>query len=1117
MFNLSHTNIRNETDTNSFRRGLRYFEQGLVKSLDVEQVDVDMIVLMARVQGNSAIPYHLEVDIEKSVADTVIINGQCSCPVQHNCKHVVAVCLEYASNVKQGHANVDASLSWLNGFIDASTPNNNISPLATESIFYLLKPSDKPNELAVSLAVCRHLKKGGLGKSRRTDLYRIVNQYSRASYVQESDIDIAKLLEAQNNSMWAGTQNYVIKGELGFLTLIKILNSGRGMYKSSDQPFIQRGASRPLNLHWHKEKNGDCRLNINVEPAALVLNTVPALYFDIDNNEIGSLVNADFNAQQWDLLLNVPTVHADNCAVFSQHLITQLPNICIPPPIEIETVTIENEQPKPRLELFIDHSTETLTHIMRLRFAYAETEISVMPVLPILNTLEDDRIISVHRDIDLEEHYMERIFEEGFQSVVLNLEDHSAELPVDSERGDFGFVSPTDLTPMQSLECWRIFIEDTIPALKKEGWEISFDPSFKLQFHQVKSWKDELEATIGENGDDDAVKGNNDWFELRFDLDVNGKKVPLLPLVANVLKHYDPSDLPKNLTLPLPAYMGEGQYIKIPAERIQPICEILYELYDHQALSAEHFNHEKGSIQLSRFDAVRLAELEDNNEATWHGGKAMRSLGRKLKNFKGIKNVAPPRGLKTELRDYQQQGLNWLQFLRSYQFNGILADDMGLGKTVQTLAHLLKEKQAKRLNKPCLIVAPTSLMSNWRREAERFTPKLSVLILQGADRKKYFEDINNYDLVLTTFPLIVRDQETLLAHNYYYLILDEAQVIKNPNAKAAKLVREINAEHRLCITGTPMENHLGELWALFDFLMPGFLGNSKTFTQLFRNPIEKHAKNEIRQRLVQRITPFMLRRSKSEVVKELPDKTEIIRSVSFDKKQAALYESIRLSMQKKVRDAIKDKGLSRSHITILDALLKLRQTCCDPQLMSLPQAKKVKSSAKLEMLMEMLPEMVEEGRKILIFSQFTKMLGIIEEQLKDYKISYTKLTGQTTKREQAIDRFRNGKVDVFLISLKAGGVGLNLTEADTVIHYDPWWNPAVENQATDRAHRIGQNKAVFVYKLIIENTLEEKIMAMQARKKALADGVYDKDKSAKDMKLTADDLQELFAPLVQQP
>jgi len=278
--------------------------------------------------------------------------------------------------------------------------------------------------------------------------------------------------------------------------------------------------------------------------------------------------------------------------------------------------------------------------------------------------------------------------------------------------------------------------------------------------------------------------------------------------------------------------VGNNKYLQIPTDRIRPIFKTLYELYNTQSLN------EDGSLRLSRFDATRLAELEDScsNELNWHGGSAMRKLGRKLKTFKGIRNVAPPRGLKATLRDYQQQGLNWLQFLREYEFNGILADDMGLGKTVQTLTHLLKEKERKRLNKPCLILAPTSLMSNWRREAEQFTPRLKVLVLQGADRREHFDKIQDHDLILSTYPLLARDQETLLAHEYYYFILDEAQVIKNPKSKAARAAREVKAEHRLCLTGTPMENHLGELWALFDFLMPGCLGEQKVFNQNFRKP-----------------------------------------------------------------------------------------------------------------------------------------------------------------------------------------------------------------------------------------------------------------------------------------
>jgi len=362
--------------------------------------------------------------------------------------------------------------------------------------------------------------------------------------------------------------------------------------------------------------------------------------------------------------------------------------------------------------------------------------------------------------------------------------------------------------------------------------------------------------------------------------------------------------------------------------------------------------------------------------------------------------------------------------------------------------------------------------------------------------------------------LLPRDQEALSAQEYAVLVLDEAQVVKNPKSQAARIVRKLDTDHKLCLTGTPMENHLGELWTQFDFLMPGFLGEQKRFTRLYRTPIEKKGDSGAQARLSRRIAPFMLRRRKDEVEKDLPKKTEIVRSVPLGKAQAGLYESIRLSMEKKVRDAIAAKGLARSHITILDALLKLRQTCCDPRLVKLKKAAGVKQSAKLEMLMELLPEMLDEGRRILLFSQFTSMLGLIEQAFRDRGIRYSKLTGQTRKRDEAIQRFTSGKADVFLISLKAGGVGLNLTAADTVILYDPWWNPAAEAQAMDRAHRIGQKQPVFVYKLLTEGTVEERILALQERKKALAEGIYRKGTGEGELaQLTDEDLKVLFEPL----
>ena len=366
--------------------------------------------------------------------------------------------------------------------------------------------------------------------------------------------------------------------------------------------------------------------------------------------------------------------------------------------------------------------------------------------------------------------------------------------------------------------------------------------------------------------------------------------------------------------------------------------------------------------------------------------------------------------------------------------------------------------------------------------------------------------------MLTTYPLLWRDAEDLAKHEFSFLILDEAQTVKNAASRGAGVVRKIKARHRLCLTGTPLENHLGELWSQFDFLLPGFLGDSKAFTKTWRTPIEKQGNSVRGQLLAQRIRPFILRRRKEDVAKELPAKTIILRSVELEAGQRDLYETVRSAMDQRVRDEIAAKGFARSQIVLLDALLKLRQVCCDPRLVKSAAASKVKERAKLDQLMGMLPELVDEGRKILVFSQFTSMLALIEDELKQVGLDYALLTGQTQDREAQIHRFQGGEVPIFLISLKAGGIGLNLTAADTVIHYDPWWNPAVENQATDRAHRLGQTKPVFVYKLIVAGSIEEKIVALQEQKAALAKSVLSDD-GAGEVKFSEADIRALLAPL----
>lgn len=645
-----------------------------------------------------------------------------------------------------------------------------------------------------------------------------------------------------------------------------------------------------------------------------------------------------------------------------------------------------------------------------------------------------------------------------------------------------------------------------MPKLQEQGWIVTVDDSFPFRPVEIEG---EWYANL-----DKALSTTTDWFDLELGMMIEGERVNILPLLVRMLREEGAKDQFKSaldskeggvIYVPL----TDGRLLPVPADKIRFIAQTLIELHDADSLTDE------GKLRLSSWQSTQLVEIEAAMQAAkmrWFGDEQVRELGAKLKDFTKITPVEPPKGLQCELRCYQGQGLSWLQFLRENNLNGILADDMGLGKTVQALSHILKEKESGRMDKPILVVAPTSLMVNWRHEAAKYAPELKVLTLHGQERKDLFDQIHSHDLILTTYPLLSRDKEFLIKHEFHMLILDEAQVIKNPNTMAHRTVQQINARHRLCLTGTPMENHLGELWALFYFLMPGFLGDQKKFNQIFRIPIEKQNDDIRRENLARRIKPFMLRRTKSQVVSELPPKTEIIQNIELQPEQRALYESIRLTMHERVRQEIQEKGLNKSHIVILDALLKLRQVCCDPRLLKLEAARGVLESAKVQFLRDTLPGMLAEGRQILLFSQFTSMLALIEEELAQIGIPFAKLTGQTKDRGTPIEEFQSGRVPVFLISLKAGGTGLNLTAADTVIHFDPWWNPAVENQATDRAYRIGQDKPVFVYKLITIGTVEEKIMLMQQRKASLLSGIFD-GQQENDGLFNADDLEALFEPL----
>ncbi|MCG9736573.1 DEAD/DEAH box helicase [Shewanella insulae] len=685
------------------------------------------------------------------------------------------------------------------------------------------------------------------------------------------------------------------------------------------------------------------------------------------------------------------------------------------------------------------------------------------------------------------------------------------------------------------------------------GWQIELVA--KKRFVQVaaNAWYGEVNSA------------DKDWFELSLGVEVEGERVNLLPLLVNLIRqgklsrdfhqgasaNLSEDKGKKDKTQEVALELESGAILTLPAARIQRILAVLDELFTQQPLN-DHENLVLARHHLGRIPQLDEAINRDEKALAWSGEAKLRqhaeALGRYLGESQTGKlaraELVVPKGLNAELRPYQMDGVAWLQFIKQQGFGGILADDMGLGKTLQTLCSILMDKQAGVCKAPVLVIAPTSLLSNWQREIAQFTPSLTSFVWSGRARHDNEQALKDVDVLITSYGILAQDAERLTQLNWHQVILDEAQTIKNSRSRITKLVNRLQTRHRLCLTGTPMENHLGELWSLFHFLMPGFLGTASQFQRQFKQPIEKDHCDASRQRLAQRLAPFMLRRTKSQVATELPTKTVINTLIELSQSQSDLYETIRLTVAEQVQLALRQTGAKANRLMISNALLKLRQVCCHPAMLNLGQigdAERSKAamspeansnegvmgfdgaqdelnaeSSKLAWLENKLPNMIEDGRNILIFSSFTSMLELIAEQLDRQQIGYEMLTGRSRHRDRIIERFRRGEVNVFLISLKAGGSGLNLTEADVVIHVDPWWNPAAEEQASDRAYRIGQDKPVFVYKLICQNTVEERIQQLQQSKQALAQSMYQTE-SLTAAEMDRDDWLALLQPITEQP
>ena len=1154
------------SDGATWSRGIAIFRgQRDVLSLDIEPVGKQWLVT-GTVQGSRSLPYALSIEVAISSSDSLVSwDSHCTCPVGAQCKHGIALLMEAAHRGRElieglslfrpqpagermdalrkaAKARMEAAaqaqaesqlLRWLQDMDRVSgAPARDAFDAADEvdndpHAKYLRKPQHRNEQylylLSVSHAntarprlqletVVSYIKINGDWAKTRALRYVPYQGDPVYDHATPADREALQLIRTMAGTLYSGYHAAVggePQGRAGLIALELAASTGR--------LFINNGAGGPaqkvtwgeplqLQWEWHEvasvnaTESGWALRAILADSSAtrsatLCLNN-PPLYLDAEQGCCGPVRLDGIDQARLEALLRAPPLKSSALQKHQVRLMQILGPL--PPPPGMPALTmLKDIVPTACLHLSPvrkeDIAQQGLVRA-QLRFDYqghhgwwAGQRDSVLIEAP-------DGNILLHRDTAAERQTIVRLQDLGLTA---------------GSAGNFYVQGQA------SQQNWLQWADADFAALREAGFELTLDDALNNWISRA----DALSVSMRPHGNEDTVDGEGEeaavspWFDLSLGMEINGKRHNILPWLPGLLEQVA-NGMPDPATgVPaLPPYIyvrdtgGEG-FIRLPTDALKPWLAALFELVGDRA-----HNFSGDSLRLSRLDALR-ASASLGEGAVWEGAKALREMLRQLTGHGELPVIAVPSSVLADLRPYQQQGLNWLQFLRRYQLDGILADDMGLGKTLQTLVHIQVEKDAGRLNRPALIIAPVSLMGNWSREAARFCPQLNTLVLHGKDRHKAAGTMAQHDIVIAPYSLLQRDRERWLEAKWHLVVLDEAQNIKNASTHAAQVAGPLQTRHRLCLSGTPMENHLGELWSLFHFLMPGFLGSQKRFATLFRTPIEKAGDSERMTQLRARVTPFMLRRTKALVESELPPKIDTVMRVELSGKQADLYETIRLGMEKTVREALTVRGLAKSHITILDALLKLRQVCCDPRLVPLASAKKVAQSAKLEQLMEMLPEMLDEGRRILLFSQFTSMLTLIEAELETRGLRWVKLTGQSQKRDRLIEQFTSGSVPLFLISLKAGGVGLNLPQADTVIHYDPWWNPAVENQATDRAHRIGQTKSVWVVKLVAQGTIEERILALQERKAALADNMYSGAAGRKQPLFTESDLAELLKPL----
>lgn len=1050
----------------AWARGTVLADRGSVREL----LRVDEHGVSAQVLGSRGQVYETGLTLTQPRGRAPNLLSDCTCPVGFECKHAAALIQHLLRGLVPAHGDEPApSAPSLWQLLVEHTSITDLPREPTDLV--VLVTLDESARMLFRPLRARRGKEGRWSHPRRVDLesprvlqtLQLWPMHERLAGLSLLGFDGIEFIDGEYWLLFDGPIDAMLAQ---FFTLgVELrLNQLQG-------PILHAGPARSLQIEWNLAASGDQHLQVLVEPAGVAIaNTRYRRYLDAAGGVIGPTLT-DLDDQALARLRDLPPVAPDEVALAAVALARLFPRGALPMPQLLATTPASPIAPTAVVLIggapYLNRPDLLTQATAHLGFRYGRHEVRAGDRAPELRWRGDDgRIHILARDAESEARASQFLARHGFKPG----STHAVGAPAEHWYWN-GRLKNGELQAWIA-ELRRDAAANRIELRSNDEFPIALEPELGV-----------LDLRVEEDG--------NDWFSLRLGIEVEGQAVDLVPVLLEALSRPE-EQRPDGLRLTLP----DGRRVFIANERLTPLLDLVADL-DSTG---------DGRLGLPR---ARIAALDPAPDWRFLPSREAAGFIERVRAFRGVASREPPPGFNAELRPYQKEGLAWLDFLHEFQFGGVLADDMGLGKTVQVLAHVAALKHEGRLDGPVLVLCPTSVVDNWRAETERFAPMLRVRVLSGSERHEHFDALAESDLAITSYALLWRDIEQLKAQRFALVVFDEAQWLKNAASRSHAAASQLDAARRLCLTGTPVENHLGELKAQFDLAFPGLLGSHEQFRTRFRQPIERDRDADAAERLRKRIAPFLLRRRKSEVAKDLPARTLIVQPVELEGAQRDLYETVRVQMEARVREALSAQGFGASQITILDALLKLRQICCDPRLIEAGRKAEDVSSAKLDALMDLVPTMVDEGRAVLVFSQFTRMLDLIQEALIAQGITYARLDGSTKRREVQVARFQDGQVPVFLISLKAGGVGLNLTRADTVVLYDPWWNPAAEAQAIDRAHRIGQDKPVFIYELQCRGTVEERMHALKQRKREIADAVLEHGEATLST-LAADDLLTLF-------